>query len=379
MRILYVTDGIAPYVIGGMQTIARRHIEWLAQAGHDVFAAVPERPLVPAGALPATLVPIPWRKRGLRDRINPWRYVHDLRAYGHGVAGLIDEIRPDVVYSEGPLVDALLDRPRADHAPIVFHPHGLETFQDLGAAASDLKTLPLKGIVARHARRADIVISQGGSLDDLLVRLIGAPPGRLRRLFNTAVSGRRRTPHTSATAAPPGSSLSGAMNRGKVCPYSSRRCPRSPGHRSRSWASHALTPRLPLMLRFTAKSATRKSSQEFIVRPTSSSFRALPRACRRSSLEAFAHGVPVIASDVGAVASAVIEGRTGFLVRPGDVSGLAGAMRRAAALSDDEYRAMSAASRAAMEGEFSPARVRSAFLGIVDEAAALGRVRKSRA
>src|SRR5262249_29282699 len=43
-------------------------------------------------------------------------------------------------------------------------------------------------------------------------------------------------------------------------------------------------------------------------------------------LEAMSSGRPVIASDVGAVSSAVVDGRTGVLVPPGDSATLAGAL-----------------------------------------------------
>jgi glycosyltransferase involved in cell wall biosynthesis len=43
-------------------------------------------------------------------------------------------------------------------------------------------------------------------------------------------------------------------------------------------------------------------------------------------LEAMSSGRPVVASDIGAVSSAVVDGRTGVLVPPGDAAALAGAL-----------------------------------------------------
>lgn len=53
-------------------------------------------------------------------------------------------------------------------------------------------------------------------------------------------------------------------------------------------------------------------------------------------LEAMFAGVPVIASDVGSVAEAVVHGETGLLVPPGDVPALADAIRRL--LADEQTR-----------------------------------------
>ena len=34
--IVYVTDGVSPWVVGGMQAVSRRHISWLSEAGYRV-------------------------------------------------------------------------------------------------------------------------------------------------------------------------------------------------------------------------------------------------------------------------------------------------------------------------------------------------------
>lgn len=80
--------------------------------------------------------------------------------------------------------------------------------------------------------------------------------------------------------------------------------------------------------------------------------------------EAMGHGVPVIASDIGALANTVVRDETGLLVPPGDAAALASAMRR---LWDDAAltRRLGANARERTTREFSGAthlaRVRSAY------------------
>lgn len=57
----------------------------------------------------------------------------------------------------------------------------------------------------------------------------------------------------------------------------------------------------------------------------------------RSILEAMASGLPVVASRVAGVSEQVVDGTTGYLVAPGDVHALAGAL--SAVASDAEFRA----------------------------------------
>lgn len=88
-------------------------------------------------------------------------------------------------------------------------------------------------------------------------------------------------------------------------------------------------------------------------------------------LEALAMGVPVVSSRLAGTPEVVIEGVTGLLVEPGDVSGLAAAIRTLA--DDDAGRSrMGAAGQRLMRDDFDKRRQFDAFLAHFAEVAAIG-------
>lgn len=83
------------------------------------------------------------------------------------------------------------------------------------------------------------------------------------------------------------------------------------------------------------------------------------KACETSSLvamEALASGTPVVAYRSGALPEIVSHGRTGFIVEPGDVTGLAAEMAAAGAINPAECRRDA-------EERFSAVRMIGAYLG----------------
>ena len=76
-------------------------------------------------------------------------------------------------------------------------------------------------------------------------------------------------------------------------------------------------------------------------------------ACPMTILEAFSNGVPVIASDLGAMHEIITPGTEGQLFPPGDPDGLAQVVRTAFA-EPDALRSMGLAARQAYERRFSP-------------------------
>lgn len=83
-------------------------------------------------------------------------------------------------------------------------------------------------------------------------------------------------------------------------------------------------------------------------------------------LEALAHGLPVVATRVGAVPEVITDRRQGLLVPPHRPEVLAQAMRTVAS-NDDRRRAMSHAARALAADRFSVNRFRDDLISLYDE------------
>jgi glycosyltransferase involved in cell wall biosynthesis len=89
----------------------------------------------------------------------------------------------------------------------------------------------------------------------------------------------------------------------------------------------------------------------------------------RILVEAFACGLPVIASRLGAMATLIHDGETGLLFKPGNVADLAEKMRWA--LDNPEaMQSMGEAARATYEAKYTPERNYEILMEIYQEAIA---------
>ena len=82
-------------------------------------------------------------------------------------------------------------------------------------------------------------------------------------------------------------------------------------------------------------------------------------------LEAMASGRPVIASDVSAIGSAIVDGETGLLVPPGDPVALASALERIAGSSSLRARIGERARKRA-ERDYDVGRCTKRFCDLLD-------------
>ena len=90
------------------------------------------------------------------------------------------------------------------------------------------------------------------------------------------------------------------------------------------------------------------------------------------AIEAFANGLPIIASRTGNMAEAIRHGQTGLLFEPGDPQGLAAAVRTALE-APDALQAMGRAAREEYRDRFAPDRAYQHLLDVYSEAIAVRR------
>jgi glycosyltransferase involved in cell wall biosynthesis len=100
-------------------------------------------------------------------------------------------------------------------------------------------------------------------------------------------------------------------------------------------------------------------------------FLVMPSQCYEALsvvvIEAFAHGLPVLTSDLGSMAEMVTDGETGVLFEPGNARDLA---RKATWLAEhpDECRRMGQAARRAFEAKYTVARGYESLMQVYGEA-----------
>ncbi len=383
-RILYVTDGFSPYVLGGMQAVARRHMECLQRLGHEVISVSsgPDWAACPAeGDLKWENHFIPWPERNFWHSLSPWRYVHDLQCYSLEVARIIDRIEPDCIYSEGPLIDAYLQRPVKERRPVIFHPHGLEMFQRPCTSAmywEFIKVWPMRALMVRHARLANIVVSQSkmGPLYRIIRDRLGVDSKRIAFLPN-AVPASYPLAEVPRSSPPKGQFLFIGRNEPrKGLPQLLRAFKKLKSKHASvrldvvGWDGAGFPRQSDVnfhgMIRDQDRIRAFYREADYLVLPSYAE--GMPTVI----LEAFAAALPVIGTDVGAVADLVRDGETGFIVRAGEVTGLERAMDEAVNLTAAEYSNMSSQCLALARGPYAEATVCEQLGCLVMRACSLG-------
>lgn len=180
MKIALLTDGIYPYVIGGMQRHSFQLVKYFAQKKHTVylfhcnsstydvtkleFFSPEEKQFIHS-----FVIPFPHKSYfPFHYLFESWQYSKYIR---HSLEKVISDV--DFVFAQGFCAWSLLaNKGNSKFPPITVHFHGLEMFQEVPDLKSTLVKYFLQKAVKYNLRKADYCISYGGKITKLLSTVI---------------------------------------------------------------------------------------------------------------------------------------------------------------------------------------------------------------
>jgi glycosyltransferase involved in cell wall biosynthesis len=180
MRIALITDGLHPYVMGGMQrhsTMLAQHLPahgvelFMFHTAHSESAIAAARaldgfPLIAKSKIKHVLVVYPERGR------LPGHYVVDNFRYSRRVLEAYLQLNQqfDFIYAKGLTGHAFVEAKKEGMAlpPIGMKAHGYEMFQRAANLRVKLEHLLLRPSFAKLTRDSDFVFSYGGKISEIL-------------------------------------------------------------------------------------------------------------------------------------------------------------------------------------------------------------------
>lgn len=191
MKILVVTDGISPFVVGGMQKHSAGLIKYLVLRGHDVTMIH----CLPSGANKPSHVEVR-ESMGLSQDASlkiitlyfppsgflPGHYLKSSYQFSNKA---FDAVQKDIesfdfIYTKGftgwYFIAQKLKGKKLPRIGVKFH--GYEMFQPGGSFTMKLKKYLLKGTVQWISQHADVVFSYGSKITDV-IKSIGVDPKRI--------------------------------------------------------------------------------------------------------------------------------------------------------------------------------------------------------
>jgi glycosyltransferase involved in cell wall biosynthesis len=190
MKICLLTDGITPYVTGGMQRHSFNLCNELLKQGHEVTlvhcvygkSALPKKEEVKLLFDRPELLTT-YSLRFPASSGMPGHYIKESYQYSFAITSLLKEQLPlfDLIYVKGFSGWNLLQQKKKRKiktGPILVNFHGLEMFQEPASFSERLKSYLLKSPVKWNLNQADYCISYGGKITSILSR-IGIPASKI--------------------------------------------------------------------------------------------------------------------------------------------------------------------------------------------------------
>jgi len=173
IQVLFCTDGIFPHAVGGMQRHSRLLVEALNASGEvDITVVHPHHGVTVFAATPGI------KEIALKEVDSSGTYLVNCYHYSRQVAEVIRAMPEAVVYSQG--LAAWSDISEFGNR-VIINPHGLEPYQGL-TVNDKLRGIPFRLIFNYLFNKAARVVSLGGRLTPILERRAG--PGKVVVLPN---------------------------------------------------------------------------------------------------------------------------------------------------------------------------------------------------
>jgi glycosyltransferase involved in cell wall biosynthesis len=186
VRLLFLTDGLWPFQLGGMQRHSTLLIAQLASRVESLTVVYCGAAGEQAPDICAVEATMPETSRGLVEWVPvampgqgslPGHYIREMRSYAKAVAATVG-VDFDVSYAQGMTGLALLNGP----FPVMVNLHGLNMFFQAHTAKQWLTQRMLQPI-ARQMLAADSLVSLGGELTEMLMSA-GCDQTRIVNLSN---------------------------------------------------------------------------------------------------------------------------------------------------------------------------------------------------
>lgn len=174
MKIALVTDGIYPFVLGGMQKHSYYIAKYFARLGHQVivFHCPPYDAVLDYNLSftnkeleNLTFINIPFPTSDTK----PGHYIRNSILYSKAIRAklmLIEGV--DFIYTKGFTGVSLLKSKKDFKMPIAVQLHGLEMFQKGGSLRQWLEKLLLKKPAKYCLKHADVIFTYGGKIWDII-------------------------------------------------------------------------------------------------------------------------------------------------------------------------------------------------------------------
>jgi glycosyltransferase involved in cell wall biosynthesis len=165
MKISLLTDGIHPYVLGGMQKYAYYLCKYLAknQVYVDLYHFIPlnskeKNPFSDEELKYITLIEVPWKRYKFKGHYIYENYIFSKKIYKK----FVRREKPDFVYAQGFTGWYLMKK----GIRVGVNNHGYEMFQD-----SSLKLGLLRWGARQTMKKADSVFSYGGKISEIIKKI----------------------------------------------------------------------------------------------------------------------------------------------------------------------------------------------------------------